>query len=65
MTTLTITLSEERLTQLQEVAARLQVTPEELASISIEELLTRPDETFQQAVSYVLKKNAELYQRLS
>lgn len=65
MTTLTITLSEERLTQLQEVAARLEVTPEELASISIEELLTRPDETFQQAVSYVLKKNTSLYQQLS
>jgi hypothetical protein len=65
MTTLTITLPEERLIKLQEVAARLQVTPEELASVSIEELLIRPDETFQQAVSYVLKKNAALYRRLT
>ncbi len=64
MATLTITLPEVRMIKLQEVAARLQVTPEELASAGIEELLTRPDETFQQAVSYVLKKNADLYRRL-
>ncbi len=65
MTTLTITLPEELLIKLQAAAARLQVTPEEPASISIEELLTRPDEAFQQAVSYLLKKNAELYRRLT
>ncbi|HEX6291607.1 MAG TPA: hypothetical protein VFZ66_20655 [Herpetosiphonaceae bacterium] len=65
MTTLTITLPEDQLAKLQELASRLQVTPEELATTSIEELLTRPDATFQQAVSYVLKKNADLYRRLS
>ncbi len=65
MTTLTITLPEDRLIKLQELAARLQVTPEELATTSIEELLTRPDETFQHAANYVLKKNADLYRRLS
>lgn len=64
MTSLTITLPDDRMLKLQEVATRLRVTPEELARLSIEELLASPEETFQQAVDYVLKKNAELYRRL-
>ena len=65
MTSITITLPEDRLAKLREIAARLNVTPEDLARVSIEELLTRPDETFKQAAEYVLKKNAELYRRLA
>lgn len=65
MTTLAITLPEERLLKLKEIAARFGITPEELARVSLEELLSRPDEAFQQAVDYVLKKNAELYRRLA
>jgi len=65
MTTLAITLPEERLLKIKEMAARLGVTPEDLARVSLEELLSRPDEAFQRAVDYVLKKNAELYRRLA
>ena len=36
-----------------------------LILLSIEEILARPDEEFQQATEYVLQKNAELYQRLA
>jgi hypothetical protein len=65
MTTLTISLPEDRLQQLKEQAARFRIAPEELVRASIEELLTRPDEEFQRALTYVLTKNAELYQRLA
>jgi hypothetical protein len=65
MTTLTISLPEDRLQQLKERAARLRVAPEELVRASIEELLTRPAEEFQRALTYVLNKNMELYQRLA
>jgi predicted transcriptional regulator len=65
MTSITITLPEDRLAKLREIAARLNVTPEDLARVSIEELLTRPDETFKQAAEYVLHKNSELYRRLA
>lgn len=65
MTTITITLPEEQLQKLQEIAMRFQVTPEELVRICIEELLARPEEEFQKALEYVLRKNAELYRRLS
>jgi hypothetical protein len=41
------------------------VTVEDLARVGIEELLSRPDEAFQQAADYVLRKNAELYRRLA
>ena len=65
MATLTITLSKESLTQLREKAERLHIAPEDLIRISLEELLSRPDEDFQRAVEYVLTKNAELYRRLA
>ena len=65
MTTLTISLSEECLQQLTERAAQLRITPEELVRASIEELLTRPEEEFQRALTYVLNKNTELYRRLA
>lgn len=65
MTTLRITLSEKQMAQLQEKAKRYQIAPEELLRMSLEELLTRPDEDFQQAMEHVLTKNAELYRRLA
>ena len=65
MSTLTITLSNDRFAKLQEIAERFNVKAEELARVSIEELLTRPEESFQQAAEHVLQKNAELYHRLT
>ena len=65
MSTISITLSEEHLAKLREIATRYNVKLEDLARVSIEELLTRPDESFQQAADYILQKNAELYRRLT
>ncbi len=65
MTTITITLPDDRAQRLQELAARLQIAPEDLLRVSLEEILTRPDEAFQQAARYVLAKNADLYRRLA
>lgn len=65
MDAITISLSNDDLAKLREMAERHGVTPEELARVSIEELLARPEEEFQGAVDYVLKKNAELYRRLA
>ncbi len=64
MTTITLSLPSEQMVKLQEVADRFGVTPEELARVGVEELLSRPDEVFQDAVNYLLSKNAELYRRL-
>ena len=65
MTTITISLPDERLQKLKEIATRFSVAPEELVRVSIEELLTRPEEDFRRVLEYVLKKNAELYRRLA
>jgi len=65
MTTLTIALSEERLQKLEEIARRFQIAPEDLVRVSIEELLSLPEEDFRRALDIVLSKNAELYQRLA
>lgn len=65
MSTLTITLSDDRFAKLREIADRFNIKPEELARASIEELLTRPDESFQKAADYILHKNVELYRRLA
>lgn len=65
MNAITITLSDDHLARLQEMAARFHVSPEELVRVGVEELLARPDEAFQRAVTEVLKKNAKLYQRLA
>ena len=65
MTTFTITLPDERVTKLKEIAERFRVAPEELVRASLEELLTRPLDEFQKVLERVLSKNAELYTRLA
>jgi hypothetical protein len=62
---LTISLPEDRLQRLKERAARFRIAAEELVRAGIEELLTRPDEEFQRALTYVLTKHAELCRRLA
>jgi hypothetical protein len=65
MDALTITLPDGRLSKLKEIAADFGVTPEELVRLSVEDLLTRPDRAFQEAVDRVLEKNKGLYRRLA
>ena len=65
MTTFTITLPDERVKELKQIAERFRVAPEELVRASVEELLTRPLDEFQKILERVLTKNADLYKRLA
>ena len=65
MVTITVTLSEDRLQKLKDLAAQFRIAPEELLRVSVEELIARPQADFQKAIDYVLKKNKELYKRLA
>ncbi len=65
MTTLTIELPVEQFEKLEQLAGRFRLAPEELVRFSIEELLARPQQEFEQALTYVLQKNAELYRQLA
>ncbi|MBU0700751.1 DNA-binding protein [bacterium] len=65
MSNVMISIPDDRFLQLKEMAMHFRVTPEELAMVSIFNLLRQPEDRFQEAVDYVLKKNAELYKRLA
>jgi antitoxin FitA len=65
MVTITVTLTDDRLQKLQELAEQFRIAPEELVRISVEELIARPQADFQKALDYVLEKNKELYKPLS
>ena len=65
MTTITIELPNERLQKLQEMAQKFGVSTEELVRVSVEDMLTQPEEQLRKAAQYVLKKNSELYRRLA
>ncbi len=65
MATITVSLPEERAASLRRFADQLKVTPEELVRVSVDDLLSRPEDAFERAVERVLRKNAELYRRLA
>jgi 16S rRNA U516 pseudouridylate synthase RsuA-like enzyme len=65
METITITMPDNRIGQLKEMASDFNVTLEELIRLSIESMLLQPETSFQQAMDYTLNKNRELYQRLA
>lgn len=65
MSSITINLQDEQMIRLQEIASHLGISVEDLARTSIVELLAAPDERFEQATDYVLKKNEDLYRRLA
>lgn len=65
MTTITLDIPEERLKLLVERAKELGITAEDLIRLSIAELLQRPTPEVQQAMTYLVQKNADLYRRLA
>jgi hypothetical protein len=50
---------------LQEVAQRLGVSTEQLSILSIEEKIAQIEDEFRRSAEYTLKKNVDLYRRLS
>jgi len=60
-----IPLADEQMAQLREVAERYGIAPEEIARLSLEDLLSRSDESIQAQIEHVIEKNKDLYQRLA
>lgn len=65
MASLTISLADEDLDELDALAARLGTTPQALLRAHIEDLLSGRESNFKRVADYVLNKNAELYKRLA
>jgi hypothetical protein len=62
---LVLELSEADAQRLHAEAARLGVSDEDLARAVVTDVLAHQDDDFARALDRVLKKNAELYKRLS
>lgn len=60
-----IELSESQAEKLHNEALRLGVEPQALAAAAVVDLLNRETPDFDQAAQYVVRKNRELYKRLS
>ena len=65
VSSITVNLRPEQFARLQSIADRLGVSVESLARSSLEDLLAGPDDKFERAAEYVLKKNDQLYRRLA
>ena len=62
---LSVDLSENEVERLEGTARWLGVRPEDLARAVLADLLGHPREDFQIAMHHVLRKNEDLYRRLS
>ena len=65
MNAVTLDFSDEQWAKLEKRAVALGVSVEELIRSSVEELITLPQDEFDQVTDFVIQKNAELYRRLS
>ena len=65
MAEIRISLQDEQLDQLREIAERFGLLPEEVARLGVEDLLSRSEESIRGQIDYVVEKNRELYQRLA
>ena len=65
MTTLTLELTDEQARQWTKEAERLNMTPEQLVTQSVEERLAGRKRYMTQAIKRIIKKNEELYRRLA
>ncbi|MFH1114619.1 MAG: DNA-binding protein [Pseudomonadota bacterium] len=63
MSELTIRIPEEKPARLREKASACGVGAEEIVRTGIDRLLEGSEEDFETAMTYVLKKNEELYRR--
>lgn len=65
MRTISIEVSEETAEALEQRAERLGIEVEDLLREGLVDILSRDDKEFLQAAEYVIRKNDELYRRLS
>lgn len=62
---LSVELTDAQQRHLIDLAGRLQVSPEMLASAALRDLFAQREADFEAAAKRVLDKNAELYRRLA
>ena len=58
-------LSEKEMNRARKTAKHFHVKVEELLRAGVADFLSQPDDEFDRAARYILKKNRELYRRLA
>ena len=62
---ISVELTDQQQERLREAASRLNLRPEELAQVALNDFLAQEEEDFSRAANRVLEKNADLYRRLA
>lgn len=62
---LVVELDEELSERITTLAESLSVDPRQLVVAACRDLASKPQDDFQRAAAYVLKKNKDLYERLA
>jgi len=65
MTTITVSLTEAQKKRLEEIARQSGATVEAIAQVGLQAWLDREQQELLSTAKYLLKKNAELYERLA
>jgi hypothetical protein len=65
MTRIIVEIDDNKAAILEHKAKKFGLLPEQFVSASIEDLISRPEPDFEEAVRKVLTKNKELYERLA
>jgi antitoxin component of RelBE/YafQ-DinJ toxin-antitoxin module len=65
MKSVSINIDDKKLDDLQKKADQLGLSIQQLLDATVDDLLSKPDEEFENAMRYILKKNSQLYKRLS
>ncbi len=65
MNTISVSLTDEQMAKLKDIASRLGVSPEDIVRLRIDHILSGRDEKFLEAAARALEKNIELYRRLA
>ena len=65
MKTISISLDDKKIDQLNKKAIEYGIATQQLIDATFDDLLSKPDNDFQNAMNYILKKNKELYRNLA
>ncbi|MEA2040600.1 MAG: DNA-binding protein [Thermodesulfobacteriota bacterium] len=65
MAIITVEIEDSKAALLKEKAGKFGLLPDQFLTVSIEDLIGRPEPDFEAAMNRVLSKNKELYERLA
>jgi len=65
MTRIIVEIDDNKAAILEDKAKKFGLLPEQFVTASIEDLISQPDSVLEAAISKVLAKNQELYERLA